>query len=108
MKAKLPMISLVCKLEGYPLVHKRNLDILEPYLLRLIQKLGEGSRPYALQSEIALCCTLWKATCEVSEERERVKECESDRTREISGQNKVFVQDMLKNEPLLPYTHTIL
>ena len=40
---------------------------------------------------------LWKATCEVSEERGRVKECESDRTREISGQNKVFVQDMLKN-----------
>ena len=27
MKAKLPMMSLVCELEGYPLVHKRNLDI---------------------------------------------------------------------------------
>ena len=27
MKAKLPMMSLVCELEGYPHVHKRNLDI---------------------------------------------------------------------------------
>ena len=27
MKAELLMMSLVCELEGYPLVHKRSLDI---------------------------------------------------------------------------------
>ena len=38
----------------------------------------------------------------LSEERGRIKECESDRISKISGQSKVYVQDLLKNGPLLP------
>ena len=38
--------------------------------------------------------------------QKRIREGDSNCTREISGQNKVCVQDMLKNEALLPDANT--
>ena len=54
----------------------------------------------------AHCCRLWSPTCEVSEERGRIRKRDSNHTKEISGQNKIYVQDMLKNEALLPDANT--
>ena len=81
MKAKLPLMSLACVMNGYPLIHKKNFDI--NFRSGLIQMYRRRVQTVCTSTRIS---TIYGT---LPEERGRIKERDFIRNREISGQSKL-------------------